>query len=196
MVVAVGTTGLRTWEAALHLGQYLCTDPSLVGGKRVLELGAGTGYLSILCARQLGAAHVVATDGSDEVVVALAENFALNGLQEGPDARLSAAELRWGQELMDADVDVVLGADITYDSSVVGALVTTIDGLLARSPDAEVLLAATQRNEATFASFLNTCQAQGFGVEDVSYEVTPRSEQMGPFYDDRVLIRICKVVRR
>ena len=52
-IAAAGTMGLRTWEAALHLGQYLCTNPELVRNKRVLELGTWTGYLAILCRPRL-----------------------------------------------------------------------------------------------------------------------------------------------
>ena len=54
-----------------------------------------------------------------------------------------------------AEVDVVLGADITYDGSVVPALVATLCRLLDTHPHAAVYLAATQRNRATFAIFLD-----------------------------------------
>lgn len=37
LLSAGGTTGFRTWEAALHLGDYLCTNPALVSGKRIIE---------------------------------------------------------------------------------------------------------------------------------------------------------------
>jgi len=82
MVAASGTTGLRTWEASLHLGNYLCANSdTLIRGKSILELGAGTGYVSVLCSKFLGAAHLLATDGSDDVVSSLSTSFYLNGLQ-------------------------------------------------------------------------------------------------------------------
>lgn len=64
VILSGGTTGNRTWEAALHLGSYLSTPSgeSLIRGKRVIELGAGTGFLSLFCAKHLGADSVVATD--------------------------------------------------------------------------------------------------------------------------------------
>ncbi|KAL9049146.1 MAG: hypothetical protein Q9162_007365, partial [Coniocarpon cinnabarinum] len=58
---ASGSTGHRTWEAALHLAGWL-EDGALVNGKRVLELGAGTALLSLLAA-QKGALSITATDG-------------------------------------------------------------------------------------------------------------------------------------
>jgi len=63
LLTASGILGLRTWEAALYFGNYLSQNPSLIEGKSILELGAGTGYVSILCSKYLGASHILATDG-------------------------------------------------------------------------------------------------------------------------------------
>ena len=115
------TTGFRTWEAALHLGSYLLTPEgtSLIQGKNVFELGAGTGFISILCASQLSTKHVTATDGDEAVVEALNENFFLNGLED--DSNVVASVLRWGrglkgtwmeEECEEWPYDVLLGADI------------------------------------------------------------------------------------
>ncbi|KAL3914270.1 MAG: hypothetical protein SGPRY_007682 [Prymnesium sp.] len=54
-------THRRLWPTALVLVQYLCAHPSLVAGKRVVELGAGAGAVGLACAA-LGAALVVLTD--------------------------------------------------------------------------------------------------------------------------------------
>lgn len=63
-----GTTGTKTWPAALHLGTYLSREGRhLVTMKRVLELGAGTGLLSILC-NLYEATFVLATDGTHKLV--------------------------------------------------------------------------------------------------------------------------------
>ena len=71
--------GLRTWEAAMHLAWYLFTQrPELVEEKHVLELGAGTGFLSLLCAGHLEAKHVLATDGMEPVCEGLQSNIDLN----------------------------------------------------------------------------------------------------------------------
>lgn len=111
------TTGLRTWEAALHLCNYLTSrGRDLIQDKHILELGAGTGVLSILCAKYLKARHVAATDGDEGIVDVLRENIFLNGL-EG-DNRIESLVLRWGWPLSEttfadeSPFDVVLGADI------------------------------------------------------------------------------------
>lgn len=200
LISASGTTGLRTWEAALHLGQYLCANPSLVKNKRILELGTGTGYLAVLCAKYLGADHVIASDGSDEVVNKLLDSFFLNGLQESD--KVSAAGLKWGHALEGTDeqawnggrkMDMVLGADITYDVSVIPALVGTLEELAGLFPGVSILIAATERNRATFESFLNVCEKRGFALIHESFPVTPRTEQTGPFYNDESPIHICQL---
>lgn len=115
------TTGFRTWEAALHLGAYLLSGhgQELIKGKSILELGAGTGFLSILCAKQLGAAHVTSTDGDEGVVDALKENLFLNGVED--QNKVLTSVLRWGQSVRGSWVvddfeehpyDTVIGADI------------------------------------------------------------------------------------
>ncbi|KAM7194237.1 putative methyltransferase domain containing protein [Rhypophila sp. PSN 637] len=205
LISAAGTTGLRTWEAALHLGQYLCANPSIINGKRIHELGAGTGYLGILCAKYLAAEHVVVSDGSDDVINNLPDSLFLNGLQQGGEetstnSKITPMQLIWGHALVGTEedkwnggrkVDVVLGADITYDASIIPALVGTLEDLVELYPDVKVLIAATERNRETFESFLTVCEKKGFGVDNADYPVPRREDQRGPFYSDAAPIHIC-----
>ena len=129
LLAAGGTTGLRTWEAALFLGAFLWRDAERwVRGRKVFELGAGTGLVGVLCARYLDAAWVLATDGSAGVVEDLSSNVSLNGL-EGC-GRMGNAVLKWGHALVDGipdgegdgrsreegrgdrEYDLILGADV------------------------------------------------------------------------------------
>ena len=203
LLSAGGTTGLRTWEAALHLGQYFCENRSGVQGKRLLELGAGTGYLSIVCAKYLGAEHVLATDGSDDVVNNMPDNFFLNDLQ-GSD-RIVAAPLNFGWALVGTEeekwngarpLDVVLGADITYDKSVIRPLVSTFEELFMLYPHTEIYISATQRNHETFQAFLDECKKYGLVVEEMDFaKPANKASQQGPYYSDKVEIKICKILR-
>ncbi|ETS81186.1 hypothetical protein PFICI_06188 [Pestalotiopsis fici W106-1] len=213
LISAAGTTGLRTWEAALHLGQYLCEHPSLIQGKGVLELGAGTGYISILCAKYLSPRQVIASDGSDDVVNNLPENFFVNGLQKQQQPEdtsteqngplITAMDLKWGHALLGTEeaawnggrpIDVVLGADVTYDERVIPSLVSVIEDLFQLYPSVKVIIAATERNRKTYDAFLRVCEQRRFGVHQVDYALPPRASQNGPFYNDQVPIRICEII--
>lgn len=125
VISSSGTTGLRTWEAALLLGSYLASETGrrAIDGKRVFELGAGTGMLSILCAKYLGVAGIVATDGDEAVVDAIKTNLFLNGLDTDDTSGCSVrtAALKWGWPIdattfsedygMEAP-EVLVGADV------------------------------------------------------------------------------------
>lgn len=203
LISASGTTGLRTWEASLHLGQYLCKYPRIVSGRRVLELGAGTAYLSLLCAKHLHSAEVIASDGSDDVLDNIALNLRTNSISE-PAAVVRPMRLDWGKPLVetgelqssgDPPIDVVLGADLTYERGTILALVRTLWDLLTIWPLLDVYIAATQRNEETFKIFRHTCQENRLAIEELHFPVLSRREQNGPFYSDQLAIRICKITQ-
>ncbi|KAK8235395.1 putative methyltransferase-domain-containing protein [Phyllosticta capitalensis] len=206
IISSSGTTGLRTWEAALHLGAYLATDAGSqwVRGKKILELGAGTGLLSILCAKHVDASKATITDGDEGVVDSIKTNVFLNGLDTAADTE--SIVLRWGRScaLRDSlfyeegqqnqnDVDVVLGADVTYDKTVIPALVATLADLLQRQPSLNILIAATIRNEETFEAFSVVCRRNGLGHEEVQFAPPLAERQTGPFYATTTPIRIVKV---
>jgi predicted nicotinamide N-methyase len=129
VISSSGTTGLRTWEAALLLGSYFASaeGQSMIHGKRVFELGAGTGMLSILCAKYLGTAGVVATDGDEAVVDTIKTNCFLNGLDfdDSSHREVKTAALKWGRPMditafqedygMEAP-NVLVGADVVSSS--------------------------------------------------------------------------------
>jgi predicted nicotinamide N-methyase len=178
-----------------------------VQNKRIVELGSGTGYLAVLCAKYLGASHVLATDGSDDVVRKLPRNFDSNGLQASE--KVAARQLRWGsllpatgsdttgeREWRGERVDMVVGADITYDSwTSRHCLGPTLRDLAILFPGVAILIAATERNRETFEDFLQWCRGNGFVVSLLSFPVPSRTEQRGPFYNDDSPIHICRLTR-
>ena len=138
LILSGGTTGFRTWEAALHLGSLLATPEgeALVRGQRVLELGAGTGFLSLFCVRHLGVKGVVATDRELALIDNMRECVRLNQLQnqgsavpgqdglESESIPMYPAVWEWGTPLEKTEklsafvegdglrFDVALGADL------------------------------------------------------------------------------------
>ena len=138
LLASSGTTGFRTWEAALFLGSYLSSGTAIhfVAGKRIVELGAGTGFLSILCAKHLGASHMLATDGSLEVVTDLRANLNLNKL--GRNESTGAAVLQWGHALIGGPADC-RGAHLSYDlaigADVVGLALSSSSSSIPKSSD-------------------------------------------------------------
>ncbi|HYE44927.1 MAG TPA: 50S ribosomal protein L11 methyltransferase [Caulobacter sp.] len=67
------------WGGGLALVRYLQAHPEAVAGRRVLDLGAGSGLVGIVAARA-GAKRVTAVDVDPFAVAAIPMNAALNGV--------------------------------------------------------------------------------------------------------------------
>ena len=88
----------------------------------------------------------------------------------------SLTTLDWESETPEtdnfADVDVVLGADIVFDSRIIPDLVKTIQTLLSRNFNSLAFIASTIRNEKTYAHFLKELYDQGLNCVDCDYETS------------------------
>lgn len=126
-------TGLVTWDASVVLAAYLEKHAEhLIRGKRVLELGAGTGLAGI-SAGLLGADLVLLTDLS----------YALNNLRRNVELHqtffsnrsvVEVSELDWlRSETYDArDFDVVLAADVVWVEELIPAFVAALSAVACR----------------------------------------------------------------
>jgi predicted nicotinamide N-methyase len=208
---AHGTTGLRVWDACLHLAHFLFSAaPSLIESKNILELGCGTGLLSIFCAGPLNARRVIATDGDAQVVQAIASNAALNAhLLEKPAkvGHFHAKVLDWADTSAPSQVlqpregevmplDVVLGADITYAVDALEHLVNLFSALSDMYPKVDIIISTVVRNEDTFSAFVDTCAKAGFQVSSIPFDCPSLGQQRGFFHKLVPLIRIVRLARR
>ena len=112
-----------TFGTGSHATTRLCLqalDTHIHGGERVLDLGCGSGILSIAALR-LGAEHAFACDIDEKCVDVAYENAALNGI--GKDRYT----VRWGDVLTDAALRQEMGAG--YDIVVANIVADVIMGL-------------------------------------------------------------------
>ncbi|KAJ5457553.1 hypothetical protein N7475_008941, partial [Penicillium sp. IBT 31633x] len=214
LILSAGTTGNRTWEAALHLGSFLASEAgeALVRGKRVIELGAGTGFLSLVCARHLGVRSVVVTDREPALIDNIRDCVRHN-LPDGRDTiPLYPAVWEWGTPLeksgdlaglgSDGDeegpglkFDIALGADLIYDTDLVPLLISTVGDLFENYHIEQFIIAATLRNEDTFRTFLNACETNSFTVETLPFQSTSSEDQTGFFHSTSIPIRTYRISR-
>ncbi|XP_063027369.1 protein-lysine N-methyltransferase EEF2KMT isoform X1 [Melospiza melodia melodia] len=180
-LISGGTTGLLTWEAALHLAQWALQNPSLFRGRTILELGSGVGFTGIAICKSCQPRTFIFSDCHPLVLSQLRENLQLNGLSLEPDRTWSpqtesqgqegegqscqtpkviVAELNWGsvteKQLLPLRADVVIAADVVYDPEIIVALIEMLQKLSTSRADRkapEVFIASTIRNPATYQLF-------------------------------------------
>jgi predicted nicotinamide N-methyase len=118
------------WPGGQVLARYVLDTPAVVAGRRVLDLGSGSGLVAIAAALA-GAAEVVASEIDEFGTAAIPLNAEVNG----------AGGIRVVGDLLAGpppDVDVVLAGDICYDRAMTERVLPFL--ARAREAGAEVLI--------------------------------------------------------
>jgi predicted nicotinamide N-methyase len=108
------------WAGGLVLARHFRDHPSCVRGRRILDLGAGSGLVGI-AAMLAGAGSVLAAEVDGNGLVALSLNATANGVILTPCAGDALG-------LPVPDVDLVVGGDVYYDAE----LAPRVTGFLER----------------------------------------------------------------
>ena len=95
------------WASGQVLANLLLRQPHWVRGKRVLDFGCGSGVVAIAAALA-GAAEVIACDIDPLALQAARVNADLNGV---------SLELEDDYYAVAGDLDLIIAADVLYDSS-------------------------------------------------------------------------------
>ena len=141
-------TACTVWKGGERLVELLQSRRELVAGKRVVELGSGTGIAGLACAA-LGASRVVLTDLPENLAL-LRRNATRNGwVQSLCGCEVSVAALDWNTDALPA-CDLVLGADVCYHQDSVQALCSLVDAAIAAGSTA--LLACERHEPCAYAS--------------------------------------------
>jgi predicted nicotinamide N-methyase len=118
------------WPGGQVLARYVLDTPAVVAGRRVLDLGSGSGLVAVAAALA-GAAEVVASEIDEFGTTAIPLNAEVNG----------AGGIRVVGDLLAGpppDVDVVLAGDICYDRAMTERVLPFL--ARAREAGAEVLI--------------------------------------------------------
>lgn len=111
------------WAGGAALARYILDRPETVRGRRVLDLGAGSGIVGIAAAKS-GAREVIAADIDRNAIVALSLNAAVNGVTLRP----VAGDITGAAP---PPVDLVAAGDLFYDRDLAARVVTFLDHCLA-----------------------------------------------------------------
>jgi predicted nicotinamide N-methyase len=107
------------WAGGLALARHLLDRKETAAGRRVLDLGAGSGLVAIAAAKA-GAAEVAAADIDAFARAAIAENAAANGVT----VTVVAGDLTVGPPPV---VDLVLVGDLFYEAVLAARVAAFLD---------------------------------------------------------------------
>lgn len=161
--------GVVLWPAAIALAHDVATRGDALRGRRVLELGAGTGLPGIV-AGSLGA-DVVQTDRQSLALAVCRRNGERNGLA----GRITHREADWTLWDDATRYDWILGSDVIYSEPMHPHLRHVLETSLA--PGGRVLLSDPFRK--TSLEFLQALEAEGWAITlsrwSVGEEESPRA---------------------
>lgn len=174
--ISGGTTGLCTWEAGKSLANWSFCQPELFKNKTVIELGCGSGLTGLVIINfKLPPKKYIFTDCHPLVLNQLKHNLNIN--ISGKDwPRLTdktvvdVIEFNWEDtsntnlEILN-EAELIIGADIVYDKSLILSLSSILEKLLNDSVKLAVI-ACTVRNQETVDIFISEIKSKGLEIEE------------------------------
>jgi methyltransferase-like protein 23 len=152
--------GAMLWPASVALAHDVLTRGEQLRGKRVLELGAGTGIPGIVAAT-LGA-QVLQVDRSEVALHLCAMNKERNHAD-----RVDVRMAEWETFRSDDKFDLILGSDVLYVTTMHDRLRAICDDYLA--PGGSVLFSDPLRSQSL--PMLETMEASGWHVSLAKWSI-------------------------
>lgn len=164
------------WAGGLALARHVLDRPEAVRGRRVLDLGAGSGLVGIAAAKA-GASAVIAAEIDENGIVAIGLNAKLNGV--------TVATV--GDDLTSGpppDVDVVTVGDLFYAPELAERVTVFLDRCLAAG--IQVLVGDPGRDFLPHARLRLLAE---YSVQDVGSAATTKPSAVFSFARDDVANR-------
>lgn len=175
------------WESARLMAAILARNPSIVAGKRVLELGAGCGGICSMVAVR-SARIMVATDGDRKALELLNQNITSNLIPPFL-TKLLMKKLEWGNQddidaikaLNNEGFEVIIGTDVTYIPDAILPLFSTARELISSNKSAEkdrspALILCHIFRQVDEPSLLSAASRYGFRLVDKWVKGSPTNE--------------------
>lgn len=130
------------WAGGTLLARHILNYPDIVSGRRVLDLGAGSGIVGIV-ARKCGASLVIAAEIDTNAIAAIGLNAAANGVA----IEVTSADVLAGPP---PDVDVILAGDVFYNPQLAGRVLPFLAA--SRKAGVDVLIGDPRRQSLPLAA--------------------------------------------
>lgn len=171
--------GECVWPSGLVMCDFLKRNPELVEGKRVLELGSGTGIVGLYAAK-LGAKHVTLTDFIDWNILNIKTNIRENRLGNVAEPRW----FQWGTNLGE-QWEIIIGSDIVYPVMDKIALIKAIKTHL--KPGGKFILGYNDRPGDVMSIFeMSGLRVKELEKRDIPFEPEKFSEIVHKNHDSNI----------
>ncbi|KAL6216816.1 hypothetical protein ACLB2K_010034 [Fragaria x ananassa] len=194
------STGLMLWESARFMAPVIARNPTIVAGKRVLELGSGcAGICSMIAARS--AELVLATDGDTKALDLLVENV-MSNLRPPISDKLTTRILEWGnkdhieaiKQVNSGGFDIILGTDVTYIPDAILPFFQTAKELISSNDQAALILCHIFRR-VDEPSILSAASRFGFKLVDkwpVETPITPSQSIINSWFPENGSVEVSR----
>ncbi|XP_075251648.1 methyltransferase-like protein 22 isoform X2 [Convolutriloba macropyga] len=121
METTLNDVGLQVWNGALLMCDYILQNQQMFKGTKVLELGAGTGIVSIILSSICD--QVICSDKDEQIVSTSEENLNNNNHLRSPCCKVECTVIDWMKpeniefEIL-KNLNVIVACDVAYDSDI------------------------------------------------------------------------------
>ena len=126
----------RVWPASLGLCEFLADHLQFIGGKKILELGAGLGLPSLFASQY--AKEVITSDFNPDAVTLMKRSVIENGIKN-----IECRLLDWNHLPPFPEADTLLISDVNYDPIAFESLHTVLQFFLTHK--SSIVLSTPQR---------------------------------------------------
>ncbi|KAI4462237.1 hepatocellular carcinoma-associated antigen [Holotrichia oblita] len=185
-------------SASLALSEWCLRNRALLKNKTILELGAGVGLTGLVVALNCEPKKYNFTDCHSTVLKTLRDNISLNFNSSDNTnniVEVDVINLSWENVQSQSDdfkdIEIVLAADVVYDSSLFDCLYDALKCFLSNGRCEEVYMSCTERNLKTLAEFLAGLEKSGLNYEEIS---SPQQEHF--CWSTEVPVRLFRIGKR
>lgn len=151
----IDNVGLQIWNGALLLADFIIYSQSKFEGKRVLELGSGTGFVGIIAAMYCD--RVLCTDlNHAKILETIRQNFELNKHLLNAEYHICEFDISktWTHDIQNAveETDIVLFSELVYDDNITDHLVNTLAMIMRTKIETEIYFSVEKRYVFTVLS--------------------------------------------
>ncbi len=168
----VEISGQKLWCGSLVVINYLMKFPQTILGSQILELGAGTGVLGMMC-KFLGADSIVLTDHDEKSIDHMVQDCERNHVHA------SVVRFDWKQPnlsllplSLDANAELtVVAGDVMYKRDIITPFIDVVDLVLCKYVNSRLLVCHVPRAGVEQSEIVAAFEGRGFSVLCVDIEL-------------------------